>query len=172
MNRQAGFSWIELLVVLAILSVIASIAIPRLHEAEMAGNESAAAASVRTIVTAQTAYHVTAGQGQYSSGLQALSNAALIDSVLGSGSKEGYQFNCTGAGGTFTVTASPVRPGETGRKYYYADQSGVIRFNVGGPADGSSPNLGQSVSVGAFGGSQADYGPGGGQGKGQNSNSP
>lgn len=150
MDRQQGFSWIELLVVLAILSVIASIAIPRLHEAEMAGNESAAAASLRAIVTAQTAYHVTAGQGRYSSDLQALAGAALIDSVLGSGTKEGYQFNCTGSGESFVVKASPIRPGETGRKYFYADESGVIRYNAGGPADSSSPSLGQSVNLGGF----------------------
>ena len=147
MNRQRGFSWIELLVVLAIMAVIASIAIPRLHEAEISGNESAAASSIRTIVTAQVAFYVTAGRGYYSTDLTTLSNATLIDSVLASGIKEGYSYTCSGSGSTFTVTASPLVPGETGRKYYYADQSGVIRFSSNGPATAESPALGTNVAV-------------------------
>lgn len=59
MGGQRGFSWIELLVVLVILGVIAAFAIPRLQEAEMSANESSAVASLRTIVTAQVAYNIT-----------------------------------------------------------------------------------------------------------------
>ena len=146
MDKQSGFSWVELLVVLGILSIIAAIAIPRLHEAEISGNESAAASSVRTIVTAQTAFYVTCGNGLYASNLQALNIATLIDTVLASGYKEGYSYNCTGGADTFTVTASPQVVGETGRKYFYADESGVIRFSEDGPADSSSQVLGQPVT--------------------------
>lgn len=147
MSRQQGFSWIELLVVLVILSVIAAIAIPRLHEAEISGNESAAASSIRTIVTAQTAFYVTAGQGRYSATLQGLADASLIDSVLASGTKEGYTFGCTGGVDFFSITAAPLVPGETGRKYYYADQSGIIRFSAEGPADSGSQVLGQGATI-------------------------
>ena len=147
MNRQKGFSWIELLVVLSILGVIAAIAIPRLHEAEISGNESAAASSIRTIVTAHTAYSVTSGRSGYASSLQELANATLIDTVLGSGMKQGYSYTSTGAGNKFVVTAAPLVVGETGRKYYYADESGVIRFSEDGPANESSQVLGQPVAV-------------------------
>jgi type IV pilus assembly protein PilA len=146
MSRQKGFSWIELLVVLVIMGVIASIAIPRLHEAEMSGNESSAVSSLRSIVTAQVAYNITSGMGRYASDLSILSSAALIDSVLGSGAKEGYNYTCTQSGSFFSVTAAPEIPGQTGRRSYFADQSGVIRFSNEGPATVDSPALGGGIA--------------------------
>ncbi len=145
MSNQKGFSWIELLVVFVIMSIIAAIAIPRLHEAEMSGNESAAISSLRTIVTAQVAYNITSGTGNYSPDLATLANATLIDSVLGTGIKEGYVYTCTGSDNFFVVTAAPQEPEQTGRRYFFADQSGVIRFSTDGPATVSSQALGGGI---------------------------
>src|SRR6267378_8205525 len=55
-KRQAGFSLIELLIVVAIILVIAAIAIPSFLSSRMSANEASAVASVRTISTAETAY--------------------------------------------------------------------------------------------------------------------
>ncbi len=156
----AGFSLIEVLVVVAVILIIAAIAIPRLQQAKMAANESAAVSAMRTIATMQVTY-VTAYQQGYAPTLAALgppplgsqasaTHADMIDSVLASGIRNGYNFVYTpidaagnGMPNQFTVNANPVSVGQTGNRYFYGDQTNVIRYALGGPAGPGSPPIPQ-----------------------------
>ena len=105
-RKEAGFSLIELLIVVAIILIIAAIAIPNLLRARMAANESSAVASIRTINTAQITYNSTYPTVGFGASLTVLggvapctpasTTACLIDSVLAAGVKSGYNFATAG----------------------------------------------------------------------------
>ena len=149
-SKQAGFSLIELLIVVAVILVIAAIAIPNLLRSRMAANEASAVASVRSINTSQVVYQSTYG-GNYATLLTNLSDggvpancaplvpptptsSCLIDPALASGVKGGYNFTYApvGSGGVvsaYTVNADPVTSGGSDQRHFYSDQTLVIRVN-------------------------------------------
>jgi len=150
-EKTKGFSLIELLVVVAIILIIASIAVPNLMRSKMATNESSAVSSLRTLNTASVTY--STNYGVYPGDLTSLgpmagnspssATADLIDSVLAGGIKAGYTVTYTpgSANASYSITAAPTTPGVTGTRYFYTDQSGVIRADPSSPATSASSPL-------------------------------
>lgn len=135
MRDNKGFSLIELLVVMAIILIVASIAIPYLMRSRMTANESSAVASLRTIVTAELSYALTYPDTGYATTLDALgpavdkptSDAAgLIDKTLVSRHKSGYDFTLTADKDGFKIQADPTERSLTGFRSFCADQNAVI----------------------------------------------
>jgi prepilin-type N-terminal cleavage/methylation domain-containing protein len=136
MRKNEGFTLIELMIVVAIIAIIAAIAIPSLLNARKAGNEASAISSLRTLTTVNEQYRTRFQR--FSSSLANLSATSYIDSVLGAGTKSGYTFVYTGGTTTWNCTASPNVKGTDGDRYFFVDQSGIIRFSSTGTATSAS----------------------------------
>jgi type IV pilus assembly protein PilA len=149
-RKRRGFSLIELMIVIAIILIIATIALPKLNRAKMYAHETAAIKTLQTIHTAQTQYQSQFGRfatsltelGPPQSGQPGPQSADLIDNNLASGEKSGYKYIVTGNQSGYVISAVPVAYNSTGSRTFYSDQTMQIRQNYGPePATAQSPEL-------------------------------
>src|SRR5690349_3628176 len=159
-NREQGFSLMELLIVVAIILVLAVIAVPNLLRSKIAANEASAVESIRQISTAETSYNTTfpavgfapdlASLGGPSAGCTpASSHACILDDVVSSGNKGGYKLFAAGfiaAGGStntsFVASSAPQSFSSSGvRMFCIATDDGTVRWKPGAPGAPPAPDV-------------------------------
>jgi len=126
-NRgSSGFSLLELLIVVAIILIIATIAIPNLMKSRQAANETAAVATLRSINTAQVIYFSQSG-GTYAD-INQLVESGILPSLDRSAGYT-YSIELSEDKATYTAKAVPSSP-SNGRYAYYSAPDSVVRYDV------------------------------------------
>lgn len=123
--RPRGFSLVEIMIVVAIIALLTSIAIPYLMRARITGNEAAARATLKTISTALETYAL-------SNGAYPLDPAALLGQVppyltkdYFSSTLSGYNYTPTLTLYTYSVVAAPQNS-SYGNKTFTITTGGIL----------------------------------------------
>jgi type IV pilus assembly protein PilA len=150
-QQRRGFSLIELLIVISIILIIITIAVPKFQHAQMLTRETAAIQAIKAIHTAEVEYYSQYGKyastltelGPPASGAPSAAAADVIGNDVAGGVKQGYKFTLTGTQGGYAISAVPVTYGTSGSRSFYSDQSMVVHYNEGPePATNQSKELG------------------------------
>jgi prepilin-type N-terminal cleavage/methylation domain-containing protein len=124
MRNGKGFSLLELLIVVAIILIIATIAIPSLLRSRQSAQESSAVAQLRTINTAEVTY-IGSNQGSYGD-VPSLVTQGLLDQRF-AGSISGYNFSIAVSGNVYTANANAVSA-NAGRFDFFTTADYVLRY--------------------------------------------
>src|ERR1700722_6198256 len=123
-RRRRGFSLIELLIVIAIILIIITVAVPKFQRAQMFARDMGAQKAIQTIHQMEVQYQSQYGRyanslaelGPPASGAATPAAADLIDGTLASGIKAGYKYTLIGGNGGYVITAVPETFGTSGSK--------------------------------------------------------
>jgi len=159
-HGDAGFTLMELLIVISIMLILMLIAIPNMLNLKASANQTSAIQSLRTIHEAEIQYQteypangfacsLAALGGLASSGAPTAQGAQLLQPDLASGQKSGYTFNITNCQKTtvnnqdqyvsFEATAVPQVVGKTGHDGFCLDMSGEIKRDPTGGTNCTVP---------------------------------
>ena len=159
-STEEGFTLIELLIVMSIMLILMTLAVPQVLKLTKQGHETSAVQSVRTIAQAQMQYNSQYPANGYACSLATLGGdpksgaptpqaAQLLAPDLASGQKAGYTFAITNCSKvtinnqdmytSYEVTAVPNAVGKTGDNGYCADENNTIRKDPTGGTNCTQP---------------------------------
>jgi type IV pilus assembly protein PilA len=159
-NTDEGFTLIELLIVMSVMLILMSLAVPQMLKLRKQSQELSAQQSVRTIGQAELQYSsaypangfacsLAALGGDPKSGAPSPQAAQLIDPALASGQKAGYTFAITNCNKvtvnnqdmytSYEVTAVPQSVGSSGDNGFCSDANNIIRKDPTGGTNCTQP---------------------------------
>jgi len=123
-TRQRGWSLVELLIVLAIITIMMAFAIPYFQGAVMDTTETAAIQAIHTIHTAEVQYF--AQNNHFAPSLRDLAGK-INTTALAAGRKGGYQFSVEETQTGYAIHAEPMKCGVNGKRSFYSDDTMIMR---------------------------------------------
>ena len=157
-DAKARFSLADVLVVIAVLSVLAALALPVLLRGARAANESSAIGDLRSFYHAQMTYAQLFPARGFAGDIVNL--APVIRTAIGISmaggtldfvlhcaiqpcQKNGYLFAVDQTSGepvdTFRITAVPAVPGKTGIRGFCLSSTGIVTYDPGGGKNCAHP---------------------------------
>ena len=151
MKTQTGFTLIEIMLVVGIIALLATFAIPQMLRSRMNANETSAIAAMRTISNAAQSYYNDVIPHTYPPNLLSMASSVppYIDLTLGQArrradAKQGYYYVYDQENSeNFTVVGRPSFFGRTGERNFFVDETGVVTFNR---LDGVDPDENSPVA--------------------------
>ncbi len=158
--NEEGFTLIELLIVMSVMLILMTLAVPQMLKIRKQTNETSAVQSLRTIGQAELQYNSAYPANGFScalgtlggdpkSGAPSAQSAQLLAADLASGQKAGYTFaitNCTKVTVNnqdmytgYEITAVPNSIGRTGDRGFCTDENSTIRFDPAGGTNCTQP---------------------------------
>jgi type IV pilus assembly protein PilA len=159
-GTEEGFTLIELLIVMSVMLILMTLAVPQMLKLTKQAHETSAIQSVRTLGQAQIQYSSAYPANGFACGLPILGgdpksgapssqSAQLVAPDLASGQKAGYTFaitNCTKVNVNnqdmvtgYEITAVPNSIGRTGDRGFCSDENNAIRFDPAGGTNCTQP---------------------------------
>ena len=141
-KNSSGFSLLELLIVVAVIGILLALAVPNLRTARRTANEASAIASVKSLIGAEALYFSSYGYQTNYGTFNDLVNRNCIDSTLMTEGRNYYTFQViTPTPITYNITASPGAALASEMRYFFADETGIIRESLGVAATVTSPPI-------------------------------
>jgi type IV pilus assembly protein PilA len=150
---EAGFTLMELLIVMSVILILITLAVPAMQKTIKRANETSAITSLRTLNQMEGQYNslypthgfscsMTALGGKPGSGTPTPEAAQLIPEDLATGNKAGYTFTISGCTkttvnnqdqyNTYQITAVPNSVGHSGDRGFCTDENAEIHFDPKG----------------------------------------
>lgn len=159
-RNEEGFTLIELLIVMSVMLILMTLAVPQLLKLRKQANELSAVQSVRSIGQAELQYNsaypangfactlATLG-GDPKSGAPTAQAAQLVEPALAAGYKAGYTFAVTNCNKvtvnnqdmytSYEITAVPTSIGKSGDRGFCSDENNKITFDPTGGTNCTQP---------------------------------
>jgi Tfp pilus assembly protein PilE len=144
------------MIVIAIIGILVGVGVPAWRNAVIAGNETSAIQTLKTITTEQRTYYNQKGRSSYATFDQLIENGSLDKRFAGDEPVvEGYRFTMkvtaksTSQPPSFTLNADPQQKdgiGATGKRHFYIDSNiNTLRVNNSGPASAEDSPEGEAI---------------------------
>ena len=152
-RHEAGFTLVELLIVMSIILILMTLALPMGMKVRKQADEASAIQSLHVIGSAEASYSSAYPGNGFSCGLPPLGgtpgsgapsaqSAQLLATRIATGTKSGYLFNVTNCTKVtvnntdmftgYQVTAVPASVGKSGDRGFCMDENNLIKFDPAG----------------------------------------